>query len=1031
MVSTTFEIPPFSVADANRLMAPWGMSGEAEELPGERDRNFRITAGDGRHFVLKVSNAFESLATLDLQNSALLHCATHAAGIELPELVASSDGSYVVRMPDATGREYFVRLLTWVDGTPLALARPHTDGLLVSLGRALGAMDAALGSFDHLEANRVFKWDLVQSAWAVPFIECIPGTERRSMCARIMDDFQREVAPRLRATRRGIIYGDANDYNLLVRAGESGDLLRSRVVGLIDFGDLVESHVVCDLAVGLAYAMLDKADPLMAAAAVVRGYHAECPLEEEEIALLLPLARTRLAVSVINAALQLDAAPTHEYLQVSAAPAWRLLDQLATVDSRYAEYVFRAACGLEPCPGSDAVREWLKNHPTQLANVVSVPLDQPGIDVFDLSVASTELGPNDEWQDANRFSEALFDRMRRNGAPAAIGRYDEVRALYTSDVFRVPGNDGPEYRAVHIGLDVFMPPGTQVFAPLTGRVHSLQDNAKPLDYGPTIILEHQVSPELVFYTLYGHLTRDSLRRVQVGQTVAAGAVVGEIGDLTGNGGWPPHLHFQIICDLLGRQGDFPGVARARERDVWLSLSPDPALMVKLPPTARAPRAADVDSLLTRRRAHIGKSLSISYKRPLHIVRGIGAHLIDADGQRYVDAVNNVAHVGHAHPRVVRAGQGQMQVLNTNTRYLHDDLVRYAEQLTATFPGELNVVYFVCSGSEANELAIRLARAYTNERDMVVLEAGYHGNTATLVDVSSYKFDGPGGKGAPEWVRKVPMPDDYRGPFRRGEPHIGVKYAQSVRSAVADILRSGRRPAAFLCESILSCGGQIVLPEGYLQEAYRHVRDAGGVCIADEVQVGFGRAGSHFWAFELQGVIPDIVTMGKPIGNGHPLGAVVTTREIADACANGMEYFNTFGGNPVSCAIGQAVLDVIRDEGLPQHADRVGRYLSEQLRSLQHRYPIIGDVRGPGLFIGVEFVTDPVARTPATRQAAYVANRMKECGVLMSTDGPYNNVLKIKPPLCFGTSDADQLVEAMARAASEIEASWPRKAGGDA
>jgi 4-aminobutyrate aminotransferase-like enzyme len=309
--------------------------------------------------------------------------------------------------------------------------------------------------------------------------------------------------------------------------------------------------------------------------------------------------------------------------------------------------------------------------------------------------------------------------------------------------------------------------------------------------------------------------------------------------------------------------------------------------------------------------------------------------------------------------------------------------------------------------------------------MIVVEAGYHGNTSTLVDVSSYKFDGPGGKGAPDWVHKVPMPDDYRGPFRRGEPDIGLKYAQSVRGAVADILRIGRRPAAFLCESVLSCGGQIVLPGGYLSEAYRHVRDAGGVCIADEVQVGFGRAGTHFWAFELQGVTPDIVTMGKPIGNGHPLGAVVTTRPIADAFANGMEYFNTFGGNPVSCAIGQSVLDVIHDEGLQQNADRVGQYLRAQLQSLQHRSPLIGDVRGPGLFIGVEFVTDPSTRTPATRQASYVANRMKECGVLMSTDGPFNNVLKIKPPLCFSTPDADHLVDAMARAVADIDASWPR------
>jgi 4-aminobutyrate aminotransferase-like enzyme len=332
-----------------------------------------------------------------------------------------------------------------------------------------------------------------------------------------------------------------------------------------------------------------------------------------------------------------------------------------------------------------------------------------------------------------------------------------------------------------------------------------------------------------------------------------------------------------------------------------------------------------------------------------------------------------------------------------------------------------MVYFVCSGSEANELAIRLARAHSGERDMIVVEAGYHGNTSTLVDVSSYKFDGPGGRGAPDWVHKVPMPDDYRGPFKRSDAQAGWKYAQSVREAVGGVLRDGRRPASFICESILSCGGQIVLPPGYLAESYRHVRDAGGVCIADEVQVGFGRVGSHFWGFELQGVVPDIVTMGKPIGNGHPLAAVVTTPEIAASFANGMEYFNTFGGNPVSCAIGLAVLDVIESEQLQRNAAGVGTHLTGRLQALHDRFPLVGDVRGPGLFVGVEFVEDRETLVPATRQASYIANRMKECGVLMSTDGPLNNVLKIKPPLCFSRRDADDLADAMERALIELDA----------
>jgi 4-aminobutyrate aminotransferase-like enzyme len=360
----------------------------------------------------------------------------------------------------------------------------------------------------------------------------------------------------------------------------------------------------------------------------------------------------------------------------------------------------------------------------------------------------------------------------------------------------------------------------------------------------------------------------------------------------------------------------------------------------------------------------------------------------------------------------------MAVLNTNTRYLHEAIFEYAERLTATLPAPLRVCWFVNSGSEANELAIRMARAFSGERDLIVVESGYHGNTTTLVDVSPYKFDGPGGAGVPNWVHAVPMPDTYRGAFREDDRAAGMKYAQAVREAVGRIRQAGRRPAGFICESILSCGGQVPLPTGYLVEAYRHVRAAGGLCIADEVQVGLGRVGTHWWAFESQGVVPDIVTMGKPLGNGHPLGAVVTTADVAARFANGMEYFNTFGGNPVSCVIGREVLDVIERDGLRENARSTGDSLMAQVRQLGERHALIGDVRGAGLFIGVELVTDRDERTPAGREAGYVANRMREMGVLLSTDGPDHNVLKIKPPICFDRADADFLSDTLDRVLAE-------------
>src|SRR5262249_11095911 len=271
------------------------------------------------------------------------------------------------------------------------------------------------------------------------------------------------------------------------------------------------------------------------------------------------------------------------------------------------------------------------------------------------------------------------------------------------------------------------------------------------------------------------------------------------------------------------------------------------------------------------------------------------------------------------------------------RYLHDGLVQFAERLTATLPAPLDVCYFVNSGSEANELALRLARAHTRRRDVIVLDHAYHGNTTTLIDISPYKFNGPGGEGAPPWVHVLPLPDTYRGEFRRDDPRAGEKYAERARHV--------RNPAAFIAESAPSVGGQIILPHGYLASVYAIVRGVGGVCIADEVQTAYGRMGTHFYAFEDQDVVPDIVVLGKPIGNGYPLGAVVTTREIAASFDNGMEFFSTFGGSTVSCAVGAAVLDVVRDERLQGHARDVGDVLLERLRALTTGHPIVGDVRG--------------------------------------------------------------------------------------
>ena len=422
---------------------------------------------------------------------------------------------------------------------------------------------------------------------------------------------------------------------------------------------------------------------------------------------------------------------------------------------------------------------------------------------------------------------------------------------------------------------------------------------------------------------------------------------------------------------------------------------------------------------------LGGNLSISYRRPLKIVRGWKQYLYDDTGRAYLDVYNNVPLVGHSHPRVAQAVAEQVGLLNTNTRYLHDNVVRYAERLIELMPASLRVCYFVNSGSEANELALRLARAHTKREDVIVLEHAYHGHTSSLIDLSPYKFNGPGGGGRKPWVHVAPIADDYRGPYKRGEAGIGAKYAERVGDVLANTQSDGREIAAFLAETLPSVAGQIVFPAGYLDGAYQRVRAAGGVCIADEVQVGFGRLGTHFWGFETQSVVPDIVVLGKPIGNAFPLAAVVTTQEIAASFANGMEFFSTFGGNPVSCAAGIAVLDVLREEKLPENALKVGEHLVKRLRGLQENHAVVGDVRGSGLFLGVDLVRDRDTRVPATAQADYVVNRLRERGVLAGTDGPGHNVIKLRPPLIFSKADADLFVDTLDLVLTEDAAQVPR------
>lgn len=760
--------PKFSARAAQTLaQAQYALAATAHALPSERDQNFKLVTAAGDAFILKFAHPDETRAALEFENAALAHLARHTDLAVFPRVIPTRAGEWITQAQDENGASFFARLLTFLPGAVLAHAPQPSVALWRALGFAIGKMDAALASLEHPAMTRFIQWDAAHAPVVIQQnLEFVADAARRALLENFRARFQRNVAPHWRALRRSVIYNDANDYNILVE-GE-------RVSGIVDFGDMLYSYTVNDVAIACAYAMLDKDDPFGVAREITRGYQDTLPLTADERAVLPEMILLRLALSVSISARQKKLEPENSYLAISETPAWNLLTRL------------------------------LAHEPSEFAARI---LAQP--------------------------------------------------------------DDAPE--------------------------------------------------------------------------------------------------------------------------LW-----------------QIPTRAATD-LLARRRENLGPSLSLAYREPLKITRGRGQYLYDASGAAYLDCVNNVCHVGHCHPRVVSAGQRQMEILNTNTRYLHDNIIEYARRLTATLPAPLSVCFFTNSGSEANELALRLARTYTGRRDIICVDHAYHGNTQALIDISPYKFNRRGGAGKPDATHIAPLPDTYRGEFRADDARAAEKYAHAVGEILERLRQAKRDAAAFITESISGCGGQIFFPPGYLQRAFEFARAAGSVCIADEVQVGFGRVGSHMWAFETQNVVPDIVTFGKPAGNGHPLGGVVTTPEIAAAFANGMEYFNTFGGNPVSCAIGLAVLNVIETENLRAHALEVGTAWLENLRALQTRHALIGDVRGQGLFIGIELTRDRATREPATRAANELLQRARARQILLSADGPFDNVIKIKPPLVFTRANADQVV----------------------
>ena len=982
------------------LALHWGIKATLKQLAGEYDLNFLAETSAGEGYILKVMRPDCDLKFVEMQAAALAHLQGQPPADLYPEVIATSQGAVGVSCLDADGNPRVLWLLTRLWGRSYARSAPKTPALIDDLGRAIGATDRVFATFHHPALERDFKWNLMQALWIEPELSIISDSDRRQILQEIVLDFKAIVEP-LKNLPRQAVHNDINDYNILV---SDEFCAPRRITGLIDLGDMCIAPRICDLAIAAAYVVLERADPEVALEALVAGYHAENPLAPAELDLLWPLLQMRLAVSVVNSTLMAQAHPDDPYVVVSQGPAWRFLAN-NNLHPGLLKARMRVACGLPVTVHAAGIAAYLCQMRGRFAPVMETDLAQAPMG--SLSV-ETSCWPQNPFELSAAEAGCVGQEMAANHS-VWLGYYNEPRLIYTAPAFRTGRWLASDRRTVHLGVDIFASHGVWVHAPITGRVHVVENRSASLDYGGVVILSHDAPGGGTFYTLYGHLNPEVCERLSIGQRLQTGEAFCRLGDITQNGGWSPHLHFQLALTTDGLGEDWPGVADPDARHFWTQLCPNPAALLNLPDEKIAYVPTDKAQVLADRRAQFADNLTLSYTDPLMLLRGWKHHLFDEWGRPYLDAYNNVPHVGHAHPRIQVVAADQLKRMNTNTRYLHPARTAFAEKILSKLPTSFEVCYFVNSGSEANELALRLARAQTSAKGMITPDHGYHGNTTGAVEISAYKFNAAGGIGQVDWVELVDVADDYRGRFGRHDTERAQNYADQVDEAIGRLEAKGIPLAGFIAETFPSVGGQIIPPEGYLRAVYAKIRAAGGVCIADEVQTGLGRLGDCYFGFEHQGVEPDVVVLGKPIGNGHPIGVVVTTRAIADSFAKGPEFFSTFGGSVLSCRIGKEVLDIVDDEGLQNNAQIMGARLLSGLRVLQGKHAFIGDVRGMGLFIGVELVTDKVSKTEAPALASYVKNRMRGHRILLGSEGPKDNILKIRPPLTIGADDIDMIL----------------------
>ncbi|BBP62719.1 hypothetical protein PHLH5_02600 [Pseudomonas sp. Cab53] len=954
--------PQISAAQVSVLLrANYGLSGDLRPLGSQQDLNYRVDTGHGR-FVLKICHGDYAVRELEAQHAALRHLADHGA-VKVPQVIAANNGQDLLTL-DVEGQGVHVRLLEYIDGQPLTQFKHLEPGLVKGLGRLCAQIDQALATFDHAGLERTLQWDARHAHTLIEhLLPVIQDDAQRSLIADIAQQAERRLQPLKASLPVQAIHMDITDDNVVWQR----DAQRQwQLQGVIDFGDLVRTWRITDLSVTCA-ALLHHADgdPFFILPAI-QAYHAVNPLQREELLALWPLIVSRAAVLVLSGEQQVAIDPGNQYSRDNLAHEWEIFRVAHSVPLDLMEAAILSAVGHNLAPiASEGFAPLL---PTLVGREFAL---------IDLGVLSPHFEAGN-WEQPGIDQRLLSEAAAVHGLAAS--RYGQYRLSRTRPDSAVE----PDTYPLHVELNV--PQGSSLESPFAGVVHLGADGLLQLD-GASLSLR-----------LWGVTSP-----LHAGAALVKGQVLGEVSG---------PLRVQL-CRGAGLNP--PLFCTPSRAAAWQALCPSPAALLGL--ACDAEPEIDPEALLARRDASFARSQKHYYVDPPRIERGWRNHLIDMQGRSYLDMLNNVAVLGHGHPRMAAVAARQWSLLNTNSRFHYAAIAEFSERLLALAPSNMDRVFLVNSGTEANDLAIRLAWAYSGGRDMLSVLEAYHGWSVAADAVSTSIADNPQALSSrPDWVHPVTAPNTYRGEFRG--PDSAPDYVRSVEHNLAKIAESRRQLAGFICEPVYGNAGGIALPPGYLKRVYELVRERGGVCIADEVQVGYGRMGEFFWGFEEQGVVPDIITMAKGMGNGQPLGAVITRREIAEALEVEGYFFSSAGGSPVSCRIGMAVLDVMEEEDLWENARMVGGHFKARLEALIERYPLVGAVHGSGFYLGVELIRNRATLEPATEETTALCNRLRELGIFMQPTGDYLNILKIKPPMVTTRQSVDFFVDMLEKVLDE-------------